>query len=118
MINVTVFNRSSALCGFSCKGHSGYAESGSDIVCAGVTSAVGLCVCMLTDVLGLSPDITVNEKTAEVRCILNERDVVRGEEMLKAFKLHISSLAEDYSEYISLREEKLNSYERKGNFNA
>ena len=37
---------------FEVKGHSGYAEAGSDIVCAAVTSAVRLVECSLNDVLG------------------------------------------------------------------
>ena len=39
--------------GFTCKGHSGYAEAGSDIVCAAITSAIRMTECALNDVLGL-----------------------------------------------------------------
>lgn len=35
--------------GFTVKGHSGYAESGNDIICAGVSSALMLTVNTITD---------------------------------------------------------------------
>ena len=48
-------------------GHSGYAEEGSDIVCAAVTSAVRLCECTINDVLGLGAHVKVNENTAALK---------------------------------------------------
>lgn len=38
MIAVTVFHSKQGICGFSLKGHSGYGEEGSDIVCAAASS--------------------------------------------------------------------------------
>ena len=52
--------------GFEVKGHSGYAEAGSDIVCAAVTSAVRLVECSLNDVLGLGAAVNVSEKDAKI----------------------------------------------------
>ena len=51
---------------FEVKGHSGYAEAGSDIVCAAVTSAVRLVECSLNDVLGLGAAVNVSEKDAKI----------------------------------------------------
>ena len=52
--------------GFTVKGHSGYAEEGSDIVCAAVTSAVRLTECTVNDVLGLEASVKVKEKDASI----------------------------------------------------
>lgn len=38
MIEVSVFHSSSGICAFSMKGHSGYGEEGTDIVCAAVSA--------------------------------------------------------------------------------
>lgn len=38
MTSVTFFRSGTALCGFRASGHSGYAEAGSDIVCAAVSA--------------------------------------------------------------------------------
>ena len=41
MITFTVYkNKSGQYKGFDCKGHAGYAESGHDIICAGVSALV------------------------------------------------------------------------------
>lgn len=41
MIQVTIFrNQNGQYTGFDCLGHAGFAESGEDIVCAGVSSLV------------------------------------------------------------------------------
>ena len=41
MTHITIYtNQQKAFTGFSCKGHSGYADAGSDIVCAGISTLV------------------------------------------------------------------------------
>ena len=45
MTTITVFYRGERIAGFRAKGHSGYAESGSDIVCAAV-SAITQTACL------------------------------------------------------------------------
>ena len=56
MTKVEIFNHDGRIHGFSVSGHSGYAEEGSDIVCAAVSAAVTfvltgflLTVCSLRD---------------------------------------------------------------------
>lgn len=40
MIAVTIYRKQGRVTGFECIGHSGYAASGKDIVCAGVSTLV------------------------------------------------------------------------------
>lgn len=40
MITITIYQNHEDVTGFRCIGHSGYAESGSDIICAGVSALV------------------------------------------------------------------------------
>ena len=40
MITITIYQNREDVTGFRCIGHSGYAESGSDIICAGVSALV------------------------------------------------------------------------------
>ena len=42
MTKIEFFNHDGRINGFAVSGHSGYAEEGSDIVCAAVSSAVKL----------------------------------------------------------------------------
>lgn len=51
---------------FTISGHAGYAESGKDVVCAAVSSAVQLTVNVL-DALGCSPEASAEDNL--IRCI-------------------------------------------------
>ena len=62
MTTVTFLTERKRIIGFDAKGHSGYAEAGSDIVCAAITSAVRLVDATVNDVLGLAASVKVHEK--------------------------------------------------------
>ena len=62
--------------GFDAVGHSGYAEEGTDIVCAAVTSAVRLVEATVNDVLGLAASVKVREKDAAILFRLPDRKSV------------------------------------------
>ena len=101
MIKATFYKRGEILCGFEIDGHSGYAEAGSDIICASVSSVAYMAVNTITDVIGDKADISISDgyfrfMTGSNR---NETKVV-----LEGLKLHVSALAGDYSEYITCKE--------------
>ncbi len=48
--------------GYSAKGHSGYAEAGSDIVCAAVSVLGATCINSLEAVCGIVSDIVANDE--------------------------------------------------------
>ena len=62
MTTVSFRTEGAASPAFTVQGHSGYAEAGSDIVCAAVTSAVRLAECAVNDVLGLGAAVKVRGK--------------------------------------------------------
>ena len=66
MTRVEFFSEGDKITGFCCQGHSGYAEAGSDIVCAAVTSAVRLVETTVNDVLGLAASVKVREQDASI----------------------------------------------------
>ena len=57
MIKAEFHTASGMINGFVVSGHSGYSGSGSDIVCAAVSSAVLMAANTLTDVMGISPGV-------------------------------------------------------------
>ena len=59
MTTVTFHMEGERIVGFTVQGHSGYADEGSDIICAAVTSAVRLTECAVNDVLGLGASVKV-----------------------------------------------------------
>ncbi len=88
--------------GFDISGHSGYAEAGQDIVCAAVSSAAYMTVNTVTDVKGVSVDVTVNEDIGHMRAVINKKDISVCSDILKGFKMHLLLLEEIYSPNIKV----------------
>ena len=61
MTTVSFSMEGGRLTGFTVHGHSGWAQEGSDVVCAAVTSAVRLTECAVNDVLGLGAAVKLRE---------------------------------------------------------
>lgn len=86
---------------FSISGHSGYAESGSDIVCAAVSSMTMLVANTITDVFKDKADIKVDEAQNEVSLrLINGSE--KSMELIEGFKREIIQLVLDYPEFIKI----------------
>ena len=106
MTKVEIFNHDGRINGFSVSGHSGYAEEGSDIVCAAVSSAVQFAECTINDVLGNHANVKMNQDEPRVTLTLpaacDDEDAVQA--VLTGFMLTMCSLRDDYSDYIEVLE--------------
>jgi len=103
MTTVTFFHKDDALLGFRAGGHAGYADEGEDIVCAAISSAVGLAECQLTDVLHLPAEVTVDEQTTEVSVRFSE-PCGPAQPALQALRLYLTALAEEYPRFLKILE--------------
>ena len=90
-----------SLVGFCIKGHCGFSESGTDIVCAAVSSAVYMVVNTFTDILGVSPK-GLYVGNGEMRFIIHKHDESQGRLLFQGLKLHLSSLEEIYPKSIKV----------------
>ena len=92
----------SRVTGFTCKGHSGYAEAGSDIVCAAITSAIRMTECALNDVLGLEASVKVRDDSISLKLPggLSQTSESTGQTLLTALMLYLPELHEEYPENI------------------
>ena len=61
MIHAVLYRKGERFTGFRAAGHSGYAEAGSDIVCAGVSVLGCTCVNALESLLGVKVILRENE---------------------------------------------------------
>lgn len=106
MTKVEIFNHDGRINGFSVSGHSGYAEEGSDIVCAAVSSAVQFTECTINDVLGNHANVKMNQDEPRVTLTLpaacDDEDAVQA--VLTGFMLTMCSLRDDYPDYIEVLE--------------
>ena len=94
--------------GFTVRGHSGYAPSGEDIVCAAVTSAVRLVECAVNDILGLEASVAVRQKDASITlklpAQLGQTYESTCQTLLAALMVHFVQLAEEYPDHITVLE--------------
>ena len=108
MTTVTFHTEGKRIVSFECKGHSGYAEAGEDIVCAAITSAVRLTECLVNDVLGLEASVKVRDKDASITlklpAKLGQTNESTCQALLTGLMVHFVQLAEEYPEHISVLE--------------
>ena len=97
MIRVKFFIGNNRLTGFEISGHAMYAESGSDVVCAAVSSAAYMTANTVTEIIGAKAFASVGE--AKMRLTVNEANELT-ETVLKGFRLHVSELSKQYPENI------------------
>ena len=92
--------------GFSVSGHSGYAEAGSDIVCAAVSTAVTMAEAIINEVCGAKAKVRVKQEDARVTLTLpascDEEETVQA--VLSGMLVTLLSLREDYPDYIEVLE--------------
>lgn len=83
------------LLGFEILGHSGYGESGTDILCAAVSSAAYLTANTITEVLRAEvADVSVSDARMTLR--VSEKSASSCGILLNGLKLHLLGLEEQY----------------------
>ena len=107
MTSVEFLNQGGRISGFCCKGHSGYGEAGTDIVCASVTTAVRVAEATIRDVLGVSCRVQVDESAAMIRLTLpasceDAEEAVQA--VLSGMMLTLCDLRDEYPDYIEVLE--------------
>ena len=104
MTKCEFFRDGARITGFSVSGHSGYAEAGSDIVCAAVSAAVAMAECTINDVCGAKAKVRVKDDIARITLTLptscDEEDTVQA--VLSGMMIYLCSLRDDYPDYIEV----------------
>ena len=96
----TVKNTEGKIISFTVEGHSGFAESGGDIVCASVSSAVWMTVNGI-EAQKLASINYIN-KEAFVSCSISEERLEGCDALLVSLELFITELSKQYSENIKV----------------
>ena len=104
MTRCEFFREGDRITGFSVSGHSGYAEAGSDIVCASVSAIVTMAEATINDVLGAKAKVRVKDEQARVSLTLpvscDEEESVQA--VLAGMMLTLCGLRDDYPDYIEV----------------
>ena len=92
--------------GFAVEGHSGYAEEGSDIVCAAISAAVGLTECIINEVMGLGAAVKAREESARFSLRLptglNEENEHTCQNLLDGLLVYLRALGEEYPDNLTV----------------
>lgn len=99
MIDVKFYYKKGFCRGFYITGHSNFSESGFDIVCAGVSSAVQMCINGIEEILKASVFVSLKEGAIFLKTSGTELEV---QNFLEALKLQLSILEKDYNKNIKL----------------
>jgi hypothetical protein len=103
MTTIRFYRSQDRFSGFSCQGHSGYADAGEDIVCAAITSAIRLAECTINDVLNAKAQVQVKEKTAEISLQLPAGNP-GGDAVIEGLFLYLTELSKENPHHLSVLE--------------
>lgn len=108
MTTVTFHMEGDRIVGFESRGHSGYAEAGSDIVCASITAVITLVEATVNDVMGLAAAVKISQKDARISLRLPGGLGPTAEStcqtLLTGLMVYLSQLHEDYPDYVEVLE--------------
>ena len=106
MTRCEFFVENDRITGFSVSGHSGYAEAGSDIVCAAISAVVTMAEATINEVCGAKAKVRVKDDQARITLMLpascDEEDTVQA--VLSGMMLTLISMRGDYPDYIEVLE--------------
>ena len=103
MTNITVYCKDKTYIGFRMSGHSGYADAGEDIVCAGISA---LAINFINSVEQLTDEkysMFEHEEDGIIDYMLEGEPLSREAEILiKSLVLGLVELEKEYKDFISL----------------
>ena len=109
MTTVTFLTEDARIIGFDVQGHSGWGESGEDIVCAAITSAVRLVEATVNDVMGLCAAVKVREADASISLRLPGGLANTAEStcqnLLTGLMVYLAQLHDEYPDNIEVLED-------------
>ncbi len=113
MTTITFYKTDGFYYGFEEQGHTGYGESGEDILCSALSSMTMLLINAIEVSYDCVVDYTIDDKTTDIRVIAKsalpkyEKDekkqfAVSG--LIQAYFFQLMDLLEDYYEYLDVKE--------------
>ena len=113
MTTITFYKADGFYYGFEEQGHTGYGESGEDILCSALSSMTMLIINAIEVTYGCSVDYTIDEETTDIRLIAKsalpkfEKDekkqfAVSG--LIQAYFYQLMDLVEEYYDYLDVKE--------------
>ena len=100
MTKITILKKNGYIYEYQVKGHSGYAESGSDIVCSAISVATQMALVGLKEVLKLA--VSSDIKDGYMRVELKDFENESAQNILKSMLLTLDDIQKNYSRYVKM----------------
>jgi len=103
MIKAVFTEKKGMYIGFRISGHAGFADSGHDIVCASVSSAVMFAVNLITEAFEIGADVEVSENFIELifdKKFKHETHTVN--DILLTLESHLDAISEEFPKTIAI----------------
>ena len=113
MTKVVFLKSDGVFCGFEEQGHTGYGESGDDVLCAALSSMTMFLINAIEVSYACDVDYKIDEKTTDIKVIAKsalpkyEKDekkqfAVSG--LIQAYFFQLMDLVEEYYEFLDVKE--------------
>ena len=110
MINILVIKDKQNIKFIEAKGHSGYAESGSDIVCSAVSTLIQNLANGLTEIVKIQTKVIIDEETPHMSIELLENDIRKlsyAQVLMQSTLLSLKQIADEFNKFIKIKEKQL-----------
>ena len=113
MTTVCFYKSEGIYYGFEENGHTGYGESGDDVLCAALSSMTMLIINAIEVTYDSHVEYTIDEKTTDIKLIAksalskyekDERKRFAISGLIQAYFYQLMDLVEDYYEYLDVKE--------------
>ena len=89
------------LTGFHIHGHTGFAYTGEDIVCAAISSAAIMVMNTVTDVMRADAEVSAEDGDAVMK--ISSKNAGACQSILQGLKLHLLELEKQYGDCINIK---------------
>ena len=114
MTRVSFFFRQGEITGFTAGGHSGYADSGYDIVCAAISALTQTCELGLSEVAGIAVNVKRDDNAGKYEIRLpdkvDEASMLKAQTIFETLLIGLKSIESSYPEFL-----RVNANERRWN---
>ena len=113
MTTITFYKSNGIYYGFEEQGHTGFGESGDDVLCAALSSMTMLIINTIEVSYASNVDYTIDEETTDIRVIVksalpkyesDEKKQFAVSGLIQAYFLQLMDLIEDYYDYLDVKE--------------
>ena len=114
MTKIVFYKSGGVFYGFEEQGHTGYGESGDDVLCAALSSMTMLIINAIEVAYASEADYIIDEKTADIKLIARgaiydedekKRYAISG--LLTAYYYQLNDLTEEYYDFLEVEEREV-----------